>query len=156
MLGKILAAYSLSLLKKIAVLSRRLKGARVFLRGVTLIEILVVIIIIGVLVALALPNYGPMKEHSVGKEAQASLKLIAAAEKIYRMEMGFYYPYGGPSNDTTAINQFLRLSLYDTNWFYNVSATTGTFNAVAQRRSGACNYTITHTTTDPLPNPNCN
>jgi general secretion pathway protein G len=46
----------------------------------TLLEFLVVIIIIGILAALALPNFGKAKEHALGKEAIANLKLMAAAE----------------------------------------------------------------------------
>ncbi|MCX5699028.1 MAG: prepilin-type N-terminal cleavage/methylation domain-containing protein [Candidatus Omnitrophica bacterium] len=81
-------------------------------KGYTLVEILVVVVIIGILVALGLPNYGMIKEKSLNREAKATLALIRAAEKIYRMEQGYYYPApAGPQSDVARINEFLKLSL---------------------------------------------
>jgi prepilin-type N-terminal cleavage/methylation domain-containing protein len=82
-------------------------------RGFTLLELLAVIIVIGILAAIALPNFTPMKEKALDKESQASLRLILAAQKIYRMENAFYFPhttYGG-AVDNTVINQNLKLEL---------------------------------------------
>jgi prepilin-type N-terminal cleavage/methylation domain-containing protein len=82
-------------------------------RGFTLLELLAVIIVIGILAAIALPNFTPMREKTLDKEAQASLRLVLAAQKIYRMESTFYFPhstYGG-AVDNTVINQFLKLEL---------------------------------------------
>jgi prepilin-type N-terminal cleavage/methylation domain-containing protein len=80
-------------------------------KGYTLIEILVVLVIIGTLAALAWPNYMAIKEKSLNREAKANLALIRAAEKIYRMEQGFYYPHDGPTSIISDINSFLKLSL---------------------------------------------
>jgi prepilin-type N-terminal cleavage/methylation domain-containing protein len=90
--------------------------------GFTLIELLVVIIIIGILAALAMPGFGVSKERVLDKEAKANLALIQAAEKIYRMETGFYYPYSGSTNVISTINEDLRLNLptSETSWTYDV------------------------------------
>ncbi|MFH0917606.1 MAG: type II secretion system protein [Candidatus Omnitrophota bacterium] len=80
-------------------------------RGFTLAEILVVVVIIGTLAALAWPNYSAIKEKALNKEANASLALIRAAEKIYKMEQGYYYPYLTTTNVIANINSFLKLSL---------------------------------------------
>lgn len=93
-----------------------------FQRGFTMMEMMIVIVIIGILAVIALPNFTGMKEKQYEKEAKANLKLIMAAEKIYRMEMG-----GFTQNltDETAINRELKLSLPTaTNrvWQYSVSS----------------------------------
>ena len=77
------------------------------LSAFTLMELIVVIIIIGVLATIAIPSYTNIRESQYAKDAVASLKLIMAAEKIYRMEIGKYFE----SADITAINRNLKLSL---------------------------------------------
>ena len=94
-------------------------------KAVTLLEILAVVVIIGILVALALPKFGTIKERAIDKEAKANLKLIQAAEKIYRMEVGSYYPAPVDSPKYTQdINTNLKLSLpagSSRNWTYSAS-----------------------------------
>ncbi|MCX5694519.1 MAG: type II secretion system protein [Candidatus Omnitrophica bacterium] len=98
-------------------------------KGYTLIEILVVVLIIATLAALAWPNYVAIKEKTLNREAKASLALIRAAEKIYRLEQGYYYPYPPESTSTSVIsdiNTFLKLSLPETgvlNWSITVDST---------------------------------
>ena len=76
-------------------------------KAFTIVEILVVLLILGTLIALALPNFGTMKERTLDREAKANLKLIQAAEKIYHMEFGEYWT----CSDETCINTNLKLSL---------------------------------------------
>lgn len=111
----------------------------------TLVEILIVIVIAGILATLGFINYSGVQEHAIGKEAQANLKLIAAAEKIYHMETGSYY---GPEPSMSVINTVLKLSLPDSSkkWDYAITgATASTFEAKADRSGGAyndCVYSI--------------
>ncbi len=123
-------------------------------RALTLMEIITVMIIVGIVAAIGLLNYSNVKEHAMGKEAQANLRLIAAAQRIYRMESGIYYPQGGVNPTIAQINDNLRLTLPTTNdWNYtfdNMGAST--FRANAQR--GGCTYHIWHNTGDVQTLPN--
>jgi general secretion pathway protein G len=80
-------------------------------RAFTLVELIIVVIIIGILVTFAMPAFRTTKEHALDSEAKASLKLIQAAQKIYKMETDSYYPPSGSQSDITIINQNLKLSL---------------------------------------------
>jgi len=121
-------------------------------RSFTLLEIIIIIIIVGILAGLTLPQYLKTRENAVGKEAQANLKLIAAAERVYRLETGYYYPYAvsGSVEETRPgeINPGLKLDLDERNWDYKVtSSTVNDFTASARRQSGpysSCQYSLEH------------
>jgi len=140
------------------IVKKQLSFNEQLVRGFTLVELLIVITIIGILAALALPQFDKTKEHALGQEAQSSLRLIAASEKIYRMENDSvsYYP-GAGSVGLSAINSNLKLYLTGTNWDYSISSgSASTFTATAKRQSGAyssCNYSINESSnvTDNLP-----
>ena len=104
-------------------------------QGFTLIELLIVVVIIGILATLGLASFQGPKEQVMDREAQANLKLIASAEKIYRMEIGGYVNCSNTGDTNT--NLRLMLSTSDTNWRYKVTeADISTFLAKAQRTSG--------------------
>jgi type IV pilus assembly protein PilA len=65
--------------------------------GFTLVELLVVVVIIGVLVAIAIPMYGSYRKGAANKSAQSDVRgAITAVEQFYT-ENGNKYPADKPA-----------------------------------------------------------
>ncbi len=111
-------------------------------RGYTLTEMMIVVVIVGVLAALALANYSKTKEQTIDKEAKVNLKLVQAAQKIYRMENTFYYPNAGNA-DTSAINTNLRLSMpVGGNWNYATDTSPAGQGEATRNKTGGRLWTL--------------
>jgi type IV pilus assembly protein PilE len=60
------------------------------LKGFTMIELIIVILIIGILSTLAVPMYRGYTRRAMASEGKALLEAIAHAEKLYRAESNQY------------------------------------------------------------------
>ena len=128
--------------------------------GLTLIEVLIVIIILGILSGLALPQFNKSKERSLAREAKANLKRIAEAQKNYNLENDGYYPGSGNVTDINTINSNLNVMLIETNWDYFINSTIAADYTAYANRAGTsgyldCEYSLSYNADEPTPNSSC-
>ena len=69
-------------------------------RGFTLIELMIVVAIIGILAAIAIPNFTRFQAKSKQSEAKTNLKAIFTSAKSYFAEHDTYVPAGGANQLT--------------------------------------------------------
>jgi prepilin-type N-terminal cleavage/methylation domain-containing protein len=96
----------------------------------TLLEVLMVVVIVVILAAIFVPIVSKAKQKSLDREAIVSLKLIAAAERIYRLERGNYLTCADEGSANTNLKLFLPTA--SKNWNYKVDVTAAGFTAKAQ------------------------
>ncbi len=107
--------------------------------GFTLIEVLMTIIILGVIVGLAVPNYFHTVEQARSNEARVNLQIILMGQKIYLLNNNTFWPAGLTNTTLSDINTNLNTDIA-TPQYYSLSVTadanTGTaatFSATASR-----------------------
>ena len=81
--------------------------------GFTLIELLIVVIILGILVAIALPQYNKAVEKARVAEALANIKVIEYQISLYIMEKGL------PASGEVYYKDFARVGLAGGHWDEN-------------------------------------
>lgn len=83
----------------------------------TIVELLVVVIVIGVLASMAVPNFSRMKERAVEKQARTMVKQILSREKNYRYTNASSSYLG--CTGTAQCADRLNMDLNDGNWDYS-------------------------------------
>ncbi len=105
-----------------------------FSRGLTLVELITVLLLLGVIYSFAVPGYFKSIERGKGKHAAFNLQSIYNAQKRYKLATGSYY-LCDPC--MPQIKSDLGVDLNDSYFTYRIIAGTG-FTAVATRTSGEC------------------
>jgi len=73
-------------------------------KGFTLVELLIVVVIIGVIAALAIPRFMACTAYPKTAEARQVLKQIHVQQRAYRQEYGTYWGNGVSADKDTPLN----------------------------------------------------
>jgi type IV pilus assembly protein PilA len=79
-------------------------------KGFTLVELMIVVAIIGILAAIAIPNFIKFQARSKQSEAKTNLKAVFTAEKSYFAEHSTYAPLGGAGYVPERGNRYMYTS----------------------------------------------
>lgn len=115
-------------------------------KSFTLLELLLVVAIIGIVSAFAIPGYLGVRQRAEGRQASTQVRLIHTAEKIVNLENYLYVACSG----FAACNTNLNIDLPNDGWTYNAVCTGGCdvdFTATAVK--GGCTYTMTKISSKP-------
>ncbi len=102
-------------------------------KGFTLIELMIVVVIIGILAALAIPRFMQATTKSKQSEAKGILKQIYTMERTYRQENGTYGD-DGVSIAAGAGGTFPQIGVEvqtTARYTYSIAAAANTFTATA-------------------------
>ncbi len=101
-------------------------------KGFTLIELMIVVVIIGILAALAIPRFMAATTKSKQSEAKGILKQIYTMERTYRQQNNIYWGQGTTADSTAALwNAFATIGVeIQRNAMYNYVITTATSTAL--------------------------
>jgi type IV pilus assembly protein PilE len=97
---------------------------RSFASGFTLLELMVVVIIVGIIAAFAIPNYNKSIQKAHERDMLAQLTSINAANLLYRSYDGKYWNTSGANKNMAEINSALSINIIAN------SGTTYNYNSV--------------------------
>lgn len=103
-------------------------------KGFTLVELIIVVIVVGILATIAIPQYLRATERAKGAKARNALGLMSGAEKQCRAETDTY------TTNIATLDTYVEMASItaDTDWAYTIPvANTATFTIQARRSGGS-------------------
>jgi prepilin-type N-terminal cleavage/methylation domain-containing protein len=111
-------------------------------KAFTLMELMVVVVVIGLIVAFAMPNYTKSYNKTVAREAVNNLRTIAAAEEAYKATQGSYY-FPSFAFNVANLNTNLGLNILTQNGLnYACSSSVGAAGGCVAVKTGDWTYII--------------
>ena len=107
-------------------------------KGFTLIELMIVIAIIGILAAIAIPQFGAYRRRGYNSSVKADLKNLATCQEAYFTDI---YKYTNVVSDLTAAS-FGRFKTSDGVVIAISAANTTDFTATGYHAGGDTTYTV--------------
>jgi len=104
-------------------------------RGYTLVEMLVVIVIIGIIAAVAIPSYYSSIWLTNAQGVENNLRAIAGAEQKYYEDHAAYYTSAGNPDTNISSNLSLNMGMVKNGFTYYCSLPGGLLNCTASNAS---------------------
>lgn len=100
-------------------------------KGYTLVEVIFVVVVLGVIAGLAIPQYSKSVQRMNEERAVTQLYAIHAATNIYRARNLEYLDTGGATESLSYINSNLKLAIEANGVTYNYTSNGTIFTATA-------------------------